>query len=314
MTINISISNKRPTVIGTTVIVCGNSGYSIDFSFDAEWTGSGLKTARFVYVKGGAVQFQEVAFSGNTVQVPILSDIREVYVGVYAGDLQTTTPARIPCDRSILCGGGVHEDPPEDVYNQILALLNESDLGQFTGHIADHNNPHGVTAVQVGAAPASHVQERNNPHGVTAEQVGARPSTWMPTAAQVGAVSKTLLWENASPTSEFADQELPVPLAGYDAIEIVFLTQLSSSGRLVTQTFYTDAVNALGNVTGLLFWTEGYSYAVVYSRTITLLEFGRVNPSMGGIVFSLTSITNNTYTDVNRYVVPVRIYGIKGVQ
>ena len=314
MTIVISISNKRPTVTGTPIIVCGNSDYSIGFSFDAEWANAGVKTARFVYVKAGAVQHQDVVFTGNTVQVPVLSDIREVYVGVYAGDLQTTTPARIPCDRSILCGGGVHEEPPEDVYNQIMQLLNSTNIAQVTAHLADKNNPHGVTAEQVGAAPASHVTERNNPHGVTAEQVGARPNTWTPTAEQVGAVSRTLLWENASPTSEFADQELPVPLADYDAIEIVFLTQIDTGGRLVTQTFYTAATNAMGQATGLLFWTEGYSYAVVYSRNITILEVGRVNPSMGSVVFGITSITNNVYTDVNRFVVPVRIYGIKGVQ
>lgn len=35
--------------------------------------------------------------------------------------------------------------------------------------------------------PASHATDKNNPHGVTAEQVGARPNTWMPTASDVGA-------------------------------------------------------------------------------------------------------------------------------
>lgn len=33
----------------------------------------------------------------------------------------------------------------------------------------------------------SHVGDDDNPHGVTAEQVGARPNTWMPTIAQIGA-------------------------------------------------------------------------------------------------------------------------------
>lgn len=34
----------------------------------------------------------------------------------------------------------------------------------------------------------AHTGNTNNPHGVTAEQVGARPNTWLPTAAEVGAV------------------------------------------------------------------------------------------------------------------------------
>lgn len=287
MNININISNKRPTVIGTPVIVCGNSGYSIDFSFDAEWSGSGLKTARFVYAKGGAVQFQEVAFSGNTVQVPILSDIREVYVGVYAGELRTTTPARIPCDRSILCGGGVHEDPPEDVYLQILQLLNESDLGQFTGHIAD----------------------KNNPHGVTAEQVGARPSTWMPTAEQVGAVSKTLLWENASPHSNFQRQQIYLPIADYDAIEIVFFTSSSGTdGRHIAQSFYTDTnIDAFTVTRGLLYWVQGFDERTM-SREMDISTTG--GSGKGYIEFQdAYSSLNGMDNDVT---IPVRIYGING--
>jgi hypothetical protein len=34
----------------------------------------------------------------------------------------------------------------------------------------------------------AHKNNKNNPHGVTASQVGARPNTWMPTASEVGAV------------------------------------------------------------------------------------------------------------------------------
>ena len=36
-----------------------------------------------------------------------------------------------------------------------------------------------------------HTSNKNNPHGVTAAQVGARPNTWMPTAAEVGARPNT---------------------------------------------------------------------------------------------------------------------------
>ena len=46
---------------------------------------------------------------------------------------------------------------------------------------------HTHTAAEFNAAPASHVSDKNNPHGVTAAQVGARPSTWTPTASEVGA-------------------------------------------------------------------------------------------------------------------------------
>ena len=126
MTINITIANKRATVLGAPVIVCGNSGYTITFAFDAEWP-TGAKTARFVFVKGGAVQHIDRVFDGDTVGVPVLSNIREVQVGVFVGALQTTTPGRIPCEKSIRCESGATADPTPDQYDQIMALLGDMD-------------------------------------------------------------------------------------------------------------------------------------------------------------------------------------------
>lgn len=123
MNININVSEKRASVIGAPIIVCGNSDYSITFDFDAEWAGTAAKTARFAYAQGGVLKHQDVVFFGNVVDVPVLSNVREVYVGVYAGNLRTTTPARICCKRSILCGDPVHDEPPADVYNQIMTMV-----------------------------------------------------------------------------------------------------------------------------------------------------------------------------------------------
>ena len=123
MNIIINVQDKRATVSGAPVIVCGNSGYTVEFTFDTEWSGLDPKTARFVYVRDGAVQHQDVVFTGAVASVPVLSNIPEVYIGVYSGDLCTTTPARVPCERSILCGTGTPDAPEPDVYAQIIALL-----------------------------------------------------------------------------------------------------------------------------------------------------------------------------------------------
>lgn len=106
MIIKINIAGKRPTVEGTPVLICGNSGDSIEFTFDSEWNILSDKIARFVYTQDGKKKHRNVPFTGTTVSVPKLSGIREVQVGVYAGDLKTTTSARIPCDYSILCNSG----------------------------------------------------------------------------------------------------------------------------------------------------------------------------------------------------------------
>jgi hypothetical protein len=122
--INITITNKKPVVLGTPVIVCGNKDYTISFAFDAAWSSYTDKTARFVFKSPGTPTgraYIDVPFSGNSVAVPQLSNLREVYVGVYAGDLYTTTPARIFCDKSILCESGtryVDSDECLDIIEQ----------------------------------------------------------------------------------------------------------------------------------------------------------------------------------------------------
>lgn len=101
-------------------IICGNKDYKIVFTFDSEWDAYPTKTARFV-TKG---QPQEVVFTGNECPVPAQHGAKQVEVGVFAGDLLTTTAAVIPCRRSIRCSGGEPVAPAPNVYDQIMALLN----------------------------------------------------------------------------------------------------------------------------------------------------------------------------------------------
>lgn len=125
MSIQIQVRNKvAVNLTPEEVIVCGNSGYVVEFLFDDEWASEAVKTARFVYRRGGQNYFDDVVFSGTTVNAPVLSNINYVLVGVYEGDLITTTPAVVECEKSILCGSGKHEDPTPDVYNQLIELIN----------------------------------------------------------------------------------------------------------------------------------------------------------------------------------------------
>ena len=105
-------------------IVCGNSDYVIEFAFDSEWSAHATRTARFVW----SGQYRDVVFTGYTCPVPTLNDTTSVSVGVYAGNLCTTTPAIISCKRSILCGSDLPSDPPDSVYTQILEKMDESTI------------------------------------------------------------------------------------------------------------------------------------------------------------------------------------------
>jgi hypothetical protein len=102
-TLNISVVDKKATYSQRGgAIVCNNSDYQIKFTFDDERGSISKKTARFVH--GG--EFTDVDFTGDTVTVPAMQGVTEVKVGVYAGELYTTTAARIPCLPSIACQAG----------------------------------------------------------------------------------------------------------------------------------------------------------------------------------------------------------------
>lgn len=120
-TLNVIVTNKIATYqTRCGDIVCGNSDYQINFTFDSEWDEFPQKTARFI-VNG---RYTDVDFTGTTCSVPIITNTDKVTVGVYAGDLHTTTPATIGCKRSILCGAA--KSSPEndkDLYETLMAEI-----------------------------------------------------------------------------------------------------------------------------------------------------------------------------------------------
>ena len=93
-------------------IICGNSDYQIEFLLDDDWAEHDKKTARFIW--NG--QYHDVDFTGNLCPVPIITGADLLWVGVYAGDLQTTTSATIKCKRSILCGEAVQRPESAEQY------------------------------------------------------------------------------------------------------------------------------------------------------------------------------------------------------
>lgn len=121
----ITVREKIAQVSGSPEIVCGNSDYAVVFDLDEEWNAYEIKTMHVVWLdaRTGKLRYDDVPFSGSTAIIPAIYDAYEIAVGIYAGDIRTTTPARIPCARCITDGGSAHEPPPPDVYAQILDLL-----------------------------------------------------------------------------------------------------------------------------------------------------------------------------------------------
>lgn len=123
--LNIIVNNNVATYTKRDgAIVCDNSTYTVTFAFDSEWAAYPEKTVRF---KWNNTIHDVVILNTNVVEVPRISNATQVEIGVYASgsDYCTTTPAIVPCVKSILYGSGTPADPAQDVYSQIIAKINE---------------------------------------------------------------------------------------------------------------------------------------------------------------------------------------------
>lgn len=155
----VTIRDKIAEYMSSEKMICYNSDYILQFTFDAEWDSYTQKTAQIRYfsTNKGWVK-HDIIFTGMECNVPVIPNANVVYVGVYAGDIRTTTEAEISCRPSVLSYDGAPVNPPDDVYNQIMQKLNEIEQS-------------GATPEQIAAAIEKYLTE--NP--ITASDVNAVP-------------------------------------------------------------------------------------------------------------------------------------------
>ena len=134
----ITIRNKLPEVPRGLILVGENTGLTLKFDFDDEWSEYSVKTARVCIGSAST----DIDFTGDTVELPLIpSSVRYIDVGVYAGDLSTTAPARVRVIPSILGisrGSGTYDpDSPdvlpaaEDVTLDDLVRMNDVSAGKW---------------------------------------------------------------------------------------------------------------------------------------------------------------------------------------
>lgn len=139
---NITVTDSEATFLARQGrIVCGNDKYRIHFTFDSEWDGQDAKIARFNY----AGMHTDVEFTGNEVDVPVISGATSVEVGVYTEDGPfTTTGAIIPCELSILCKPSAASPELNKVYlDEARRLVQEA--RDILENIGDGEGLRGVT-------------------------------------------------------------------------------------------------------------------------------------------------------------------------
>lgn len=119
--INITVKGKVASS-DTKAIVNGNSDYAVNWVLDGEWADYDTKTMRVRFFDGSVINS---IFSGTSCSLPVITGTCMIEIGLFAGDLITSTPAVINCIRCIRDDEGPVQDPTPSIYDQILAKLNE---------------------------------------------------------------------------------------------------------------------------------------------------------------------------------------------
>ena len=135
-TIHITVRDRVPTITDGEDVISHNSDYVAEFEFDEEWQDK-VRTVYFVCEDGS---YQAVVMSGNMCAVPMLDgEHRRIFVGVQEGSaekrsvLKTSHPCCLKVADSIadLLGQPI-PDPTPDVYQQIIAMLEDIKKGEVS--------------------------------------------------------------------------------------------------------------------------------------------------------------------------------------
>lgn len=140
-TLNITVRNKIATTIDPATVVNGNNDYTVVFDFDSEWDSLSSKTAMFVYGREEQ-KYKTVTFTGNSCIMPALYNTGYVLIGVFAGDIKTTSAAYVKCipcirdnDSTLDTGSGGTIDTGTNDHSQLINrdIADQHPMSAITG-------------------------------------------------------------------------------------------------------------------------------------------------------------------------------------
>ena len=117
----IKVVDKVPIVAsGPQYVVCDNSDYTVVWQLDEEWAQLEHRTMQVNYKDG---TYERVLFTGDSCTLPAIPVSGPVHVGLFAGDIHTTRPARLLAVRSATTDSGEERDPMPNGYAQAIEAL-----------------------------------------------------------------------------------------------------------------------------------------------------------------------------------------------
>lgn len=127
----IKVVDKVPIVVsGPQYVVCDNSDYTVVWQLDEEWAQFESRTMQVNYKDG---TYERVLFTGDSCALPAIPVKDWFYIGLFAGDIHTTRPARLLAVRSATTDSGEERDSMPNGYAQaIKALDGKLDRNQGT--------------------------------------------------------------------------------------------------------------------------------------------------------------------------------------
>lgn len=117
----IKVVDKVPIVVsGPQYVVCDNSDYTVVWQLDEEWAQFESRTMQVNYKDG---TYERVLFTGNSCTLPAIPVKDWFCVGLFAGDIHTTRPARLLAVRSATTDSGEERDSMPNGYAQAIKAL-----------------------------------------------------------------------------------------------------------------------------------------------------------------------------------------------
>lgn len=209
----IKVTDKVPELVsGPEYVVCDNSDYTVIWQLDEEWAQLEHRTMQVNYKDG---TYERVLFTGSSCTLPAIPVSGAVHVGLIAGDIHTTRPARLLAVRSATTDSGEERDPMPNGYTQAIEALD----GKLDKSQGAEN-----------AGKALVVDAEGN---VVPGEAGGSDLSLGITSAAVGQLVKiTEVDTDGKPTAWS-----PVDMAGGDKWEKLIDTSLAESVESVTYTF-----------------------------------------------------------------------------